>query len=261
MAPVPTPDSHRNADLLAAYLQHPTIERRNCVVRANLPLVWQVARLEAQRSAVPFEDLVQVGSLGLIKAVERFDPGRGALSSVAVPYVRGAMRQHLRDRCQPIQGSRQLRELHHQGQQLQQQRLHRGLAPLAEAELARALGCSPERWREALSLHRALQMGSLDQPAQPEEGDTTTLVNLVVDPQGRDAYSAAAEADQRELLHRCLHQLAADQRQLLLGRVLHNRSWRELGRQLGLSGKVAQRRCLELLAQLREQLLPLLALG
>jgi len=252
----------KNALLLAAYVKAPTTEARNRVVNANLPLVWQVARSEARRSSACFEDLVQVGSLGLIKAVESFNPSRGAtLSCVAVPYIRGAMRQYVRDHCQPIKGSRNLRELHQQGQSLQQQRLHHGLAPLLDTQLAATLGCSLERWHEAVALNRALQMGSLDQPACREGGEATALVDLVVDPQGVDAYGAVARADQGQLLRQCLGQLQSDQRHLLVGRVLQNRSWRELGAQLGLSGKVAQRRCQELLAQLREQLSPVLAVG
>jgi RNA polymerase sigma factor (sigma-70 family) len=256
------PCNARNAVLLAAYVEAPSIEGRNSVVSANLPLVWQVARIEARRSSVPFEDLVQVGSLGLIKAVESFDRSRGAtLSCVAVPYIRGAMRQYLRDRCQPIKGSRNLRDLHQQGQNLQHQRLHHGLAPLLDIPLAAALGCSLERWQEAVALNRALQMGSLDQPAGAEGEEAGTLIDLVIDQHGGDAYGALAQTDQNELVQRCLSQLGAEQRQLLLGRVLHNRSWRELGAQLGLSGKVARHRCQDVLEELREQLTPMLAVG
>ena len=59
--------AQRNAALLAAYSQCRSIANRNAVVSANLPLVWQVARQEAQRSGHCFEDLVQEGCQGLIK--------------------------------------------------------------------------------------------------------------------------------------------------------------------------------------------------
>ena len=77
--------------LLSRYLKDPTPEHRNAVVAANLPLVWKVARRESERSGHSFEDLVQEGVSGLIKAIERFDPSLGnTLSTAAVPWIRGA---------------------------------------------------------------------------------------------------------------------------------------------------------------------------
>ena len=122
----------RTSQLLAAYVRERSIDSRNAVVRANLPLIWQAARRESQRSGHSFEDLSQVGCLGLIKAVERFDLGRGAsLSSAAMPWIIGAMRQHLRDRCQPLRASRTLHELTLRAHQLQQQRLQQQMPPPA----------------------------------------------------------------------------------------------------------------------------------
>ena len=67
------------------------------------PLVWKVARRESERSGHSFEDLVQEGVSCLIKAVERFDPSLGnTLSTAAVPWIRGAMRHYLRDRCRVV---------------------------------------------------------------------------------------------------------------------------------------------------------------
>jgi hypothetical protein len=64
-----SPDHHRrNAELLALYQRCRSTTNRNAVIRANLPLVWQVARQEAKRSGQSFEDLTQEGYLGLIQA-------------------------------------------------------------------------------------------------------------------------------------------------------------------------------------------------
>jgi RNA polymerase sigma-B factor len=249
----------RNARLLAAYGRERSIDRRNAVVQANLPLVWQAARKESQRSGHSFEDLSQVGCLGLIKAVEAFDPGRGAaLSSAAMPWIVGAMRQYLRDRAPLLRGSRGLSELLARGRVVQQQRLERGLPELTAAELATSLGCSPERWREALGLQHTLRLASLDQPQSQPSGEGSCLGELVCDPSSGNSYDAVIRSERRRLLRRALWRLERDQRRLLLGRVLLQRTWRELGAPLGLSGKVAQRRCMALLDGLREQLRPLL---
>jgi RNA polymerase sigma factor (sigma-70 family) len=89
---MPAPTRSRNADLLAAYGRCRSTANRNAVVHANLPLVWRLAREESRRSGHPFEDLVQVGCLGLIRAVERYEARHGTtLSTAACPWIRGAI--------------------------------------------------------------------------------------------------------------------------------------------------------------------------
>ena len=74
-----------------------TTERRRRI-EANLPLVRALALRFARRGGEPLDDLVQAGCIGLIHAVDRFDPGRGAFESFAVPTITGEIRNHLRDR-------------------------------------------------------------------------------------------------------------------------------------------------------------------
>jgi len=250
----------RNGQLLAAYAQERSIDSRNAVVRANLPLVWQAARRESLRSGHSFDDLCQVGCLGLIKAVERFDLERGAsLSSAAMPWIIGAIRQHLRDRCQPLHGSRNLHELTLRARTLQQQTLQQQRPPLSEAELLAALGCSTARWREAQGLQQALRLASLDQPQGLDGGESLTLQEQLLDPRSEESYAGAMRSERRRLLWRALRPLERAQRRLLLERVLLQRTWSELGAQLGISAKVTQRRFAELVEQLRRQLGPDLA--
>jgi RNA polymerase sigma-B factor len=167
------------------------------------------------------------------------------------------MRHYLRDRCKPLSGSHHLLELVGRGQRLQQQRLHQGLPPLPHPALALALGTTVERWLEGLELQRRLRLVSLDQPSGAADGGC--LVELLPAPEregeGADGYGAVIRWEQRRRLWRGLKGLERSQRRLVLGRVLLQRSWRELGQQLGLSGKVSQRRCRQALAQLRAGLL------
>lgn len=262
-----SPIGSQNQAPLVAYALNRSREQRNLLVKTNLPLVKQLARRESQRTPVPMEDLEQSGCLGLIKALEAFDPSRStALSSFAVPYIRGAIRQHLRDRCQPLRTSRGLRELHGRGQRLQLERQQRGLGALAEADLARLLGVSLGRWREACAAERALRVTSLDQPRPGFEGDgdgpaprrSQGLVDALADPAGVDPLEWACGLERRQRLHQLLGLLNPQERTLLLGRVLGNRSFNDLGLALGVSGKVAQRRHQALLTWLRPQLDPAL---
>lgn len=260
-----SPLGRQNQAPLAAYVLNRCHEQRNQLTLTNLPLVRQLARRESQRTPVPMEDLEQTGCLGLIKALEAFDPDRStALSSFAVPYIRGAIRQHLRDRCQPLRTSRGLRELQARGQRLQQDRLHQGQPPLGEAELARLLGVSVGRWRDACGAARALKVTSLDQARPGLEGEgeglgrSQSLADLLADPNDPDPLERACGLEREQRLHQLLAQLAPEEHNLLLGRVLDNRSYEDLGQAMGVSAKVARQRLQALFARLRQQLDPAL---
>lgn len=155
---------------------------RNRLVLANLGLVHKVAASQRGKGLLSYEDLVSVGSIGLIKAIESFEPSRGvSLSSFAVPYIRGAMQHEERDRFQPIKTPRRLRELQQRAWSLQTRRQQQGLPPLDEGALATALGCRLEQLREAGAVRQALKLRSLDAPLGSSAGGDTplTLLDLV----------------------------------------------------------------------------------
>jgi RNA polymerase sigma-B factor len=92
----------RLTELQRAYHDDGDLDARERLIEAYLPLVRSLARRLANRGE-GIEDLVQVGSIGLIKAVDRFEPGRGVdLAVFAVPNILGEMRRHLRDRSAVI---------------------------------------------------------------------------------------------------------------------------------------------------------------
>jgi RNA polymerase sigma-B factor len=98
-------------DLLRRYHQHGDLGARDRLIRQYLPLVRRLARGHAG-CGEQFEDLVQVGSIGLIKAIDRFQLERGVdLASFAIPTINGEIKRHLRDRAWPIRIPRRLQEL------------------------------------------------------------------------------------------------------------------------------------------------------
>src|SRR5512144_268087 len=107
MAPLP-PD--RAAALLRRYHRDGCPQARRRLIEAHLPLVRAVARRFAMHGE-PLEDLVQEGCIGLINAVDRFDPARELpFEAFAVPTIAGAIRRHLRDRCATVRLPRELIE-------------------------------------------------------------------------------------------------------------------------------------------------------
>ena len=240
--------------LLSRYLKQPTPEHHNAVVAANLPLVWKVARRESERIGHSFEDLAQEGVSGLIKAIERFDPNRGnTLSTAAVPWIRGAMRHYLRDRCRAVGGARSVIELLQRGAALQRRRELKGLEVLDDRGMADALGCSLQRWQEAQALQACLRIASLDQPGAGPDPELP-LVEQLRDQQTPAPYGWLELYELRRRLWTGLKTLTARQRRLVLARVLQQRSWQELGARAGLSARAAQRHYQQACAQVRQQL-------
>lgn len=98
-------------DLLRRYHRHGDLGARDRLIRQYMPLVRRLARQHAGRGE-QLEDLVQVGSIGLIKAIDRFQIERGVdLATFAIPTINGEIKQHLRDRAWPIRIPRRLQEL------------------------------------------------------------------------------------------------------------------------------------------------------
>jgi RNA polymerase sigma-B factor len=97
--------------LLREYHENGDLRARDRLIRQYLPLVRRLARGHAGRGE-QIEDLVQVGSIGLIKAIDRFQLERGVdLASFAIPTINGEIKRHLRDRAWPIRIPRRLQDL------------------------------------------------------------------------------------------------------------------------------------------------------
>jgi RNA polymerase sigma-B factor len=94
------------AALQRAYRRDGDLAAREQLIEAYLPLARSLARRFAHRGE-RVEDLVQVGTIGLIKAVDRFEPARGDLASYAVPTIVGEIKRHLRDRATLIRTPRE----------------------------------------------------------------------------------------------------------------------------------------------------------
>lgn len=237
----------RNQRLLRRYDQRRSIQRRNAVVVANLPLVARIASQQARCTDLAFDDLFQLGCLGLIQAVHGFRAERrAALSTYAVPSIRGTMQHYLRDRHQPVRSPHRLRTLQARATSLQDRRRQRGLPLLSELELAEALGVRPERLQEARRLHQALRLRSLDEPLPQADGQPQTLVDQLPDPAPETADPALAWLRERLAL------LAPEDRLLLLGRFRDNRSWVELAERDGRRPVLLRRRVSLLLEELRQ---------
>jgi len=151
---------------------------RAAAVEAFLPLTRSLAR-RYQRGEEPLDDLEQVASLGLLKAIDGFDVDRGtAFASFAVPTIVGELRRHFRDKGWTIRVPRELQELTLRvGKETEAAGTELGRPP-TPGELSERLGIPVERVLEAREAAHAMRPVSLDRPAQPDgESDGDTLVD------------------------------------------------------------------------------------
>ncbi|GAA2483476.1 RNA polymerase sigma factor SigF [Streptomyces longisporus] len=145
--------------------------RREAVIRAFLP----VARRLARRYGAPLEnreDLYQVACVGLVKAVDRFDPGRGhAFLAYAVPTIDGELKRHLRDHTWQVHVPRRMQEKHHRIRLAQEEMSRSGQADGGTVrELHRATGIDESEVRLALRADQARNTVSMDALRGPEQG-------------------------------------------------------------------------------------------
>jgi len=152
---------------------------REQMVERYMPLARSLA-MRYRRSSEPLDDLVQVASLGLVKAVDRWDPARGvAFSSYAVPTILGELRRHFRDTTWALKPGRDLQERCLAVDEARDALwIELGRSPTVN-ELAGWVGCSAEEVLEALQASEGYSLRSLDAPVREDEDDAATAGDLI----------------------------------------------------------------------------------
>ncbi|MGF1524497.1 MAG: sigma-70 family RNA polymerase sigma factor [Leptolyngbyaceae cyanobacterium] len=160
-------------ELLVTYHQAPSIKLRNQLVRLNTGLVRKVVHRLNHQCSEAYEDLEQIGFLGLIRAIERFDPKQGcAFSSFAVPYIRGEILHYLRDRSGTVKIPRRFQDLQRAAQKVRNTLTQQlGRAP-SDFEIATELQVSEAEWQEAKLAQKNRSLISLDAPIGSQGDDT-----------------------------------------------------------------------------------------
>jgi RNA polymerase sigma-B factor len=220
---------------------------RERIVEQNLPLVRQLARRYRSRSE-PMEDILQAGAVGLVKAIDRYEPERGAFLPFAIPTILGEIKRFFRDTSWSVRVPRRLRdrrlELFRMTDNLTQ-RLGRG--PTV-AELASHLRLTEDEVTEGLDACAAYSTSSLDAPALAGDDAVTLADQLGEEDEELDL------VEQREGIEPALEELPARQREILLMRYYGNMTQAQIGEQVGLSQMHVSRLLTRSIDQLRERL-------
>ncbi len=221
---------------------------RDELIESHLRLAEHLARRFANRG-VALDDLVQVASLGLVKAVERFEPERGLeFSTFATPTIVGELKRHFRDKGWSVRVPRRVQELHVELNTLIADLTQRlGRSPTIH-ELACAARTSDEEVLEAIEAAQAYRSTSLDAPVGTGDDDTRGLANQLGD---EDANLFGAE--NRLMLEELLVTLPRREQLMLHLRFYEGMTQSQIAERLDISQMHVSRLLTKSLRLLREQ--------
>jgi len=167
--------------LLRRYHEQGDLQAREQLIEQYMSLVRSLARRYSYRGE-QLDDLVQIGSIGLIKAIDRFDVDRGVeLTTYATPNIIGEIKRHFRDRGWSVRVPRGLQELNVQLSKLVEQLTVQLSRSPTIPELAKAAGVEEEEVLEALESGRAYSTLSLSQGGGNEDGDEIDPLEMLGD--------------------------------------------------------------------------------
>jgi RNA polymerase sigma-B factor len=233
-AAVPSPELSREGgreelehQLMLRYHNEGDVGARQELAERFLPLARNLAQRYTYTDE-PFDDLLQVASLGLIKAIDRFDPSRGnRFTSYATPTILGELKRHFRDKGWAMHVPRDLQEramsVTRETEQLSK-RL--GRSPRLR-EVADALGFSVEVVVEAQEAAASYASASLDAPTASDD-DSASLIDLLG--HHDSAYELVAE---RDAIAGAWRRLPQEERRVVELRFMHDLTQREIGDKMG----------------------------
>jgi RNA polymerase sigma-B factor len=220
---------------------------RDELAETHLPLVEYLARRFAGRSE-PLDDLVQVGTIGLIKAIDRFELGREVeFSTYATPTIVGEIKRHFRDKGWMVRVPRRLQE-------------RRAALTAATSDLTHRLGRSPTI--AELAQHLELTEEEILEGLESSNAYTAVSLEATTDPDGQSIADTLGDLDAdmehveyRESLKPLLAALPERERAILTLRFFANQTQSQIATQVGISQMHVSRLLARTLANLREQLL------
>jgi RNA polymerase sigma-B factor len=233
--------------LLVRVHHHGDQAAREELVGRFLPLARQLAR-RYQHGGEQLDDLIQVASLGLLKAIDRFDPAREtAFSSFAVPTILGELKRHFRDKGWAVRVPRDLQELSVRVDRVTDELSRElGRAP-SVAEIAERTSTSAEQVLEAREASAAYRAVSLDRSRDDEEdGDSPVSALVGIEDPGFGV------AEDSATVERLMRVLSEREREVLRLRFEEDLTQSEIGMRVGVSQMHVSRLIRHAVAQLRE---------
>ena len=247
---IPNELKSENLQLLREYQHSGSNEVRNQLVQLNIGLVRKEVYHWINQCSEGYDDLLQVGCIGLIRAIERFDMSKGhAFSSFAIPYIRGEIQHYLRDKSPVVRVPRHWLALERKSVAVIKDLQVQFNRKPTDAEVAAILEVSVEEWREIKLAHLNRSPLSLDAPVQDEDEGATSLGELVPDNKYRSFQLAQED---RIRVQQALAMLEQRTREILEFVFLYDLTQKETAERLGISAVTVSRRVKKGLDLLKE---------
>jgi RNA polymerase sigma-B factor len=244
-------DKERTRELFRLYKEEGDEEAREQLIVSHLNLVRFLANKFKNRGE-PMEDLVQVGSLGLIKAIDRFDPERGLeFTTFATPTIMGEIKRHFRDKGWSVRVPRRLQELSAKVNQATNEltsELNR--TPTVE-EVATRIDATVDEVLEAMESSSAYTAVSFETPGSSDDDEAPTLMDHLGD-EDRDLMGT----DDRLVLEDAISSFSPREQQVVRMRFIEGLTQVEIAKQLDISQVQVSRLLRKTLRRLQEKIDP-----
>lgn len=215
------------------------------LVENNTGLIWSVVRRFLNRGTET-DDLFQIGSIGLMKAIKNFDPSYDVMfSTYAVPMIIGEIRRYLRDN-NSIRVSRSLRELAYKAMRVKDELTNKNFKEPTIDEIAQILGVSRED--VVVSLEASVEPISLNEPVFSDGGDTVYVMDQIGDKNDQNTWLEDIA------LKEAINKLSERERTILIQRFFDGMSQMEVAEEVGISQAQVSRLEKSALARIRNQM-------
>lgn len=216
------------------------------IVEQTLALVKKIALPIASQTSLPAEDLLQVGSLGLIKAIEFYEPDKNAkFETYANYFIKGEIRHYVRDKAGMIKAPRKVQELLLKIYSAQKTLIAEGNNDPTDEDIAKYLEISPEQVRDVMKIEQYKTLVSLDQSTSDDE-DLSLLEKIPSD----DFKNSLDLREDKIMLSSVIEKLSPELRKIILMSFYEDKSQREIAEALNISQMQVSRRLKKALSQM-----------
>lgn len=238
-------------ELMTLYLKSKDNNRRRIVhiriVNRGMELVKRIAAPLSKQTGTSFEDLVQVGALGLVKAIEFYSPDKNAkFSTYAIRYIKGELSHYTRDKLTLIKTPRHLHELIIKVSYATKELKTQGIQDPSAAILADYLKVPQERIEEVIKIDKFKFMISLDQIQSSDEENTSLLEKI---PDG-DYLEIERINENKMMIENAVNKLPPDLKEIIELSFFEELNQREISDKMGISQMQVSRRLKKALHEL-----------
>ena len=223
-------DKEKTRELFRRFKEEGDMDAREKLVMSHLNLVRFIANKFKNRGE-PIDDLVQVGYLGLLKAIDRFDPSRGLeFTTFATPTIMGEIKRHFRDKGWSVRVPRRLQELSAKVNQATDTLTSQLQRSPTIAEIADYLDATVDEVLEAMESSSAYSSVSLEAPSGSDDDDTPSVIDRYATEDSDLAFT-----DDRIIIEEALASFSPRERDVIEMRFLKGMTQIEIAEKLGIS--------------------------